>query len=170
MKIELQWLLEGIWRQYRYKVKKIHLKFQSIARQKNACLKKVKSCIIRTRGAVSFAPAHGTTLHDASYATVYQAVCLVHGNYHQLLFACFPNCFCWKTLVFILLTPKHWCIINRDSCPLFYSLKKLEVKGKSQPLGASRQSIYIILLFSLRYVFIFYCNDACCHVQVNLFD
>jgi len=34
MKIEVQWFLEGIWRQY--KMKKIHLKFQGITRWKNA--------------------------------------------------------------------------------------------------------------------------------------
>ena len=50
MNIEIQWLLEDIWRQY--KVKKIHFNFQDIARRKNA-RKRVENCRIRTWGVVS---------------------------------------------------------------------------------------------------------------------
>jgi len=55
MKIEVQWFLEGIWRQY--KVKNIHLKFQCIARRKNAW-KMVKNCWICIGGVASWTNVH----------------------------------------------------------------------------------------------------------------
>jgi len=73
MKIEVQWFLEGIWR--KYKVKKIHLKFQGITKRKNAW-KRVENCRIRAGGAAACTLTHGTMcpfkwnhepLHTKSY-------------------------------------------------------------------------------------------------------
>jgi len=72
MNIEDQWFLEGLWRQQ--KVKKIHFKFQFIARRKNA-RKRDESCKIQIGGAARSslvprpcAPAHEATFFIASCA------------------------------------------------------------------------------------------------------
>ena len=60
--------------------------------------------------------------------------------------------------------------MDRGPCTLFYSLRKLTVQGKSQTLGASSQMIYALLLFSLGYVFILFCNIGVgFHEKLNLF-
>lgn len=142
MKVEVWWFLEDIWRQY--KVQKIHLKFQGIARWKNT-LKRVEKCWIHIGEAASSTPkresmcrAHGTTIITAPCTPAHQTMRLAHGHGHEVLFSCFSSRFWLKNPIFTLLTPKLSCTINRDPFKLFYSFRNIAKQVKGQASRASR--------------------------------
>jgi len=128
--------------------------------------KEAKNCKIRVGAATSCAlPAHSTTFL-LSHAPYFMRP--THGWRPGGAFCLFSKLFLVENPKFHLLTGMQWCTINRDSCTHFYSLRKLAVQGKGQVSGASWQRISILLLFSLGYVFLLFCNDVSFHVQLNL--
>jgi len=89
MKIEDQWFLEGLGRQY--KVKKIHFNFQGIARWKNA-RKRTKTAKLH----MSCCPMH-ICAHTMHPCTPLHVPCACFAG---RLIACFSSCFSGKPLVF----------------------------------------------------------------------
>jgi len=153
MKTEVQWLLEGIWRQY--KVNKFYLKFQGIARRKNAW-KNVKNCWVCAGGTTSCALAHGMG-HQPSlpHAPIHTKPRTPHMNTSSMnCFLVFRSRFWWKNPIFTV----------------FYSFRKLEAQGKGQTSWSLRHRISIHLLFYLGHVFLLFCNDVGFHKQLNLFE
>jgi len=98
MNIEVQWFLQGVWRQY--KVKKIHLKLQGITILKNAW-KRVENSRICAGGAASCTHVPLRMRHHSllPQAPLHTKSCTMHmDTCRECCLLVYQAIFCGKTL------------------------------------------------------------------------